>query len=131
MPRAAPRVAAEWSVEQPKVGAARRTADKRPPRKPTLLPGLVTHEHAALPVAIRVTNMSASGASLVVVSGERPAASLVEDMPDNISLFLTYDRFSVACVVKWRRGDKLGVQFVSVPRILEKPPARPRTPAKK
>lgn len=131
MPKAALEVAAMRPVEQTKEIASRRPDTKRPPRKPTLLPGLITHERAGLPIAIRVTNMSATGASLVVVSSDRPAASLVEDMPDNVSLFLTYDRFSVACTVKWRRGDKLGVQFVSVPRILEKPPTRPRTAAKK
>jgi hypothetical protein len=122
---------------KPLAAADSRSADPverhstRAPRRATLLPGLVTYERTGVPVPIRVTNMSASGASLVIVTTDRSPASVVAEMPNAISLFLTYDRFSVACEVKWRRGEKIGVRFVSVPKILDKPPVRSRTAPKK
>lgn len=126
VPKSKPQTAAD------KAGPARRPLrDARDPRRATLLPGLVTCERSSMPIPIRVTNMSASGASMIVVSTDRTPASVVAELPDKISLFLTYDRFSVACQVMWRRGDKLGVKFVSVPRLLEKPPTRARVAPKK
>ena len=106
-------------------------SDRKAPRKMTLLPGIITHERTGLPIPCRVINMSATGARLIMVPSDHSATSVVESMPDQISLFLSYDRFSVACAVKWRQDDKIGVSFVSVPRIIDKPPAKAARPAKK
>jgi len=121
---APPRLTAKRPETAPESG-------RKAPRKSTLLPGYITHERAGLPLACRVIDMSSSGARLIVVTTERSPASVVEDMPDQISLFLSYDRFSVACIVKWRDEDKIGVNFVSVPRIIEKPPTKVAKPAAK
>jgi hypothetical protein len=100
---------------------------RRDQRKPVNLAGHVdTSESRA--VACTVRDMSASGAMLEI-KGIQRAYGHSWQIPDRFRLVMEtlVDRSIVECCVMWRRGDRLGVRFVSpldtvVKKLAPRPP---------
>ena len=88
------------------------TKEKRgSPRRRVLKGGIVAFQDHRLTVVCTVRNLSASGARLRV-EGSVPA-------PDKFVLVIEADNFEVDCEVASRKGNDLGVKFVSPPRTLK------------
>jgi hypothetical protein len=83
---------------QEKRGAERRIVDKR---------GRVS-DHEGEIVAVKIRDLSATGAGLETAD--------CDGLPNHFELLIVDDCLLHQATVRWRRGDRLGVEFVGMPR---------------
>ena len=118
-----PKVAAPRAVD-PATASAEATGleQRRAARKTLLVPGLIGLRGYRLTVPCKVLDMSATGAqSVLVVSPSRIRKA--QDLPDDVILVFVHDGVETDCVIRWRRGDRFGLRFLSAMRKSER--ARP------
>ena len=77
----------------------RRQTRSRVFKGATIIPGV---SHSGIPCAIR--NQSPSGAELKV--------SAEAGLPRTFQLYVPVDGVAYDCILRWRRTDKVGVEFV-------------------
>ena len=88
---------------------------RRSRRKAMTLPGLITFRTMRLQVPCTITDMSGSGARLVLPAGTARTYGDLEHLPDQLILVIRTDRMQVGCEIKWRRPGSLGVRFLGPP----------------
>ncbi|MGE3914197.1 MAG: PilZ domain-containing protein [Hyphomicrobiaceae bacterium] len=98
-------------IEQPTPGDGRRSR-----RQATCLQAAIHCERLSEPVACVIRNLSATGARIEIVRGERKPFTTEERIPDLFTLGFRLERTEVDCELIWRRGDVIGVKFRSLPR---------------
>ena len=80
------------------------TEQRIQPRMRVLKAGTIAFNRAG-GISCRVRNLNANGASLEVAS---PVG-----IPDNFILLIDGEAAKRPCVVRWRRGNRLGIAFVA------------------
>jgi len=98
-------------IEARKTGESRRSR-----RQSACIQALIHSERLPQSLACVVRNLSATGARLEIVRGERRPFVTEERLPDLFTLGFKLERTLVDCEVVWRRGDVIGVRFRSLPR---------------
>ena len=92
--------------------------------------GELSHHTLPEPVTCVVRDTSSSGARLEL-SGNRGAFSAgAERIPDHVTLLMPMDRMQVECRVTWRKGNMIGVRYLSPARAVPKRPVSRFVPAK-
>jgi len=96
--------------------AALKQEDKRlAPRKLSNLPGYLKIDGRNRMINCMVLDMSATGACIMILHGDKHIKEDIVRFPDFVTLFLTYDKVSMECKIAWRREDvdQIGVSFQS------------------
>lgn|GEM_PF-4019080 len=105
----------QHAVEQLRAGQP----DKRAaPRKPSAMPAYLQIAGRRRMVHCRIMDMSATGACLKVLRADKHIKEDVLGFPDSVTLFITFDKVSIACQIAWRLPEKnqIGVRFMSPAR---------------
>jgi hypothetical protein len=90
--------------------------NRRSRRQNVCIQASISSERLDEPVACVIRNLSATGARIEIVKGERKPFTSEERIPDRFTLSFRLERTAVACEVVWERGSNLGVRFLSLPR---------------
>jgi hypothetical protein len=78
---------------------------RKEPRQRTLKGAkIVFHDHRTV-LDCTARNLTEEGASLVVGN--------TVSLPDTFKLTIPADKFERSCRIRWRRGDRVGVEFIS------------------
>lgn len=96
--------------------AAPKQPEKRlAPRKLSNLPGYLKIDGRNRMINCMVLDMSATGACIMVLHGDKHIKEDIVRFPDYLTLFITYDKVSIECKIVWRREDvdQIGVRFQS------------------
>lgn len=112
-------VAAATAADVAAAAAATREARKSK-RKSTRLAGLIQVGRGRPDVDCSVRDISGTGAliSLAPAGGRRNVFDKKADVPDRFTLTIKADRMRVECEVVRRRGEELGVKFMTAPKIV-------------
>ncbi len=95
-----------------------KTSDSRRSRRESAcVQGTVVSERLSEPVACVIRNLSATGARLDLVKVDRKPFVSEDRLPDYFTLAFRLERTEVDCRIVWRRGDAIGVRFLSLPRL--------------
>jgi hypothetical protein len=97
-------------------------------RKSSMMPAGLLFPGTRQPIPCAIRDSSSTGAKLELTSGKNHPNSDSESMPDEFTLIMRMDNMEVDCAVAWRKGNMLGVRYVSPARALPKaaPAARRR-----
>lgn len=89
--------------------------NRKAPRRPSSLPAYLKIEGRKRMISCKVMDMSATGACLKVMSSDRLIKEDVETFPDHVTLYLTFDKVSIACEIAWRLvpEEQVGVRFLA------------------
>ncbi len=91
--------------------------DTRKSRRQTAcIQGTIHAERLNEAVPCLIRDLSATGARLEIVKGDRKAFTSEEWIPDVFTLAFKLERTEVDCEVVWQKGGLLGVRFLSLPR---------------
>lgn len=95
-----------------------KPGNRRMKRRATTLPGLITFRNLRLQLPCTIADLSVTGARLNLWPAGRSVIGNLDDLPDEMVLVMRADRMQVACEVRWRRQDSLGVRFLGPPQPL-------------
>ena len=93
--------------------------ERRAPRRPVAVPGVISLPGYRLTVPCRIVDMSATGAGAVITLDQKARVRLARELPDRVVLRLPNDRLEVDCLIRWRNRERFGARFVSVTRPLK------------
>ena len=97
---------------------AKSSESRRSRRQSACLQGAIAAERLEEPVACVVRNLSATGARIELVRGDRKPFESEQRIPDHFTLSFRLDRTVVDCEVVWQRFNAIGVRFLSLPRVV-------------
>ena len=92
--------------------------------------GEISHRTLASPISCVVRDTSSSGARIELTGSRTAFSAGTERVPENITLTMPLDRMEVDCRVTWRKGEMLGIRYLSPARPIPKRQAPRIGPAK-
>lgn len=97
---------------------ARQEDPRRSRRNSACMQGTIHSSRLSEPVHCLVRDISATGARLDLVKGDRKPFTAEELLPDRFTLQMRLDRTEVDCELVWRKVNVIGVRYVSLPRAV-------------
>ncbi|MEZ5854160.1 MAG: PilZ domain-containing protein [Hyphomicrobiaceae bacterium] len=89
---------------------------RRSRRQSACIQGSINAERLSEAVPCVIRDLSATGARLEIVKGDRKAFTSEEWIPDRFMLAFRLERTEVDCEIIWQKGGVIGVRFLSLPR---------------
>ena len=88
-------------------------------RKTSGYHAVICRQGAGTNISCSIVNMSTTGACLKL-KNLPPSVKSSPHLPAYFTLAIRVDRMEIDCAIVWRKGDRLGVKFLSAPRSMER-----------
>jgi hypothetical protein len=92
---------------------------RRAARRPTRTSGILDMGRSKPPLTCGLIDVSATGARLKLYVPEPKPFVKAVDIPARFTLLMRFDRVEAECQLVWRRGNEIGVRFLSPLRPLK------------